>query len=75
MDLSETRPLRPLLLPAVQHQLVQRRGTVQRSWQPETVLDRFDHLQHTHNEHNLMNTEMNAGVEAAGVQWSRGHHI
>lgn len=55
MDLSEARPLRPLLLPAVQHQLVQRRGTVQRSWQPETVLDCFDHLQHTHtHEYTMM---------------------
>ncbi len=45
MDLAEGGPLRPLLLPAVQHQLMEMWGAVNRSWQPETVLDGLDHLQ------------------------------
>lgn len=45
MDLAESGPLRPLLLPAVQHQLMEMWGAVNRSREPETVLDGLDHLQ------------------------------
>ena len=44
MDLAEAGPLRPLLLPAVQHQLVEVGGAVDRSRQSEAVLDGLDHL-------------------------------
>lgn len=45
MDLAEGGPLCPLLLPAVQHQLMEMRWTVDRSRQPETILNGLDHLQ------------------------------
>lgn len=45
VDLAEGGPLRPLLLPAVQHQLMEVLRAVNRSRQPETVLDGLDHLQ------------------------------
>lgn len=44
VDLAEARPLTAFLLPAVQHQLVQRRRAVHWSRQPKAVLDGFDHL-------------------------------
>lgn len=44
MDLAECGPLCPLLLPAVQHQLMEMLRAVNRSRQPETVLDSLDHL-------------------------------
>lgn len=44
VDVCEARSLCPLLLPAVQHELVQRRGAVDGRRQPEAVLDRFNDL-------------------------------
>lgn len=45
MDLAEGGPLCPLLLPTVQHQLMEMWRAVHWSRQPETVLDGLDHLQ------------------------------
>lgn len=44
MDLAEAGPLCPLLLPTVQHQLMEMWRAVNRSWQPETVLNGLYHL-------------------------------
>ena len=44
VDLAEAGPLRPLLLPTVQHQLVEMWGAVNGSGQPETVLNGLYHL-------------------------------
>lgn len=52
MNLAEGGPLGPLLLPAVQHQLVEMWSAVNRSRQPETVLDGLDHLQDVQKKHN-----------------------
>ena len=44
MDLAEGGSLGPLLLPTVQHQLVEVGWTVHRGGQAEAILYRFDHL-------------------------------
>lgn len=43
-DGQEHRPVRPLLLPTVQHQLVYGLRAVHRRRQPVTLLDRLDHV-------------------------------
>lgn len=48
VDLAEAGSLRPLLLPAVQHQLMEMRGAVDWSREPETILDGLDHLREIH---------------------------
>lgn len=50
VDLAEAGSLRPLLLPAVQHQLMEMRGAVDWSREPETILDGLDHLHETHKQ-------------------------
>lgn len=45
VDLAEGGPLCPLLLPAVQHQLMEMWWTVDWSRQPETIFNGLDHLQ------------------------------
>lgn len=45
-DIGELGPCVPVLLPAVQHQLVQHYWTVHGSREPEVLLDGIDHLQH-----------------------------
>jgi len=55
VDLAEAGPLRPLLLPTVQHQLMEVGGAAHRSRQPEAVLDGFDHLRE-HASYSVVNT-------------------
>ena len=43
-EVGEAGPRRPVLLPAVQHQLVQVGGAVGRGGQPVVLLDGVDHL-------------------------------
>lgn len=50
VDLAEAGSLRPLLLPAVQHQLMEVWRAVNWSRQPETILDGLDHLAHFHRQ-------------------------
>lgn len=45
-DIGELGPCVPVLLPAVQHQLVQHYRTVHGSREPEVLLDGINHLQH-----------------------------
>lgn len=52
MDLAEGGPLCPLLLPAVQHQLMEVWRAVNGSRQPEAVLDGLDHLQDVRRKEN-----------------------
>lgn len=44
VDLAEGGSLRPLLLPAVEHQLMEVRGAVHRSREPEAIFNGLDHL-------------------------------
>lgn len=44
MDLAEGGSLRPLLLPAVQHQLMEVWRAVDRSREPEAIFNGLDHL-------------------------------
>lgn len=48
VDLAEAGSLRPLLLPAVQHQLMEVLRAVNGSREPEAVLNGLDHLQDFH---------------------------
>lgn len=44
-DLAELWPVRPLPLPAVQHELMERHGAVHGRRQPVAFHNRFDHLE------------------------------
>lgn len=52
MDLAEGGPLCPLLLPAVQHQLMEMWRAVNWSREPETILNGLDHLQDVQKKEN-----------------------
>lgn len=52
VDLAEGGPLCPLLLPAVQHQLMEMWRAVNWSREPETILNGLDHLQDVQKKEN-----------------------
>lgn len=52
-EVGEARPCRAVLLPAVQHELVQVGGAVWRRGQPVVLLDSIDHLRKRSDEVSL----------------------
>lgn len=58
VDLAEGGSLRPLLLPAVQHQLMEVRRAVDRGREPETIFNGLDYLRRRRKANHQLDSEV-----------------